>query len=339
MDALQSLVQKSLVRQATDDRFDLLVSVQEYAAEHLRTAGRYTGSGPTALLAAETRHGAYFASLDEKTAIDYACVELDNFVAACRRAAARGDADMAASTLEGAWAGLSLRGPFRVGIELACLVQAIPGLQPRRPPGCIGLPDRALEVPGRARTRMCSSSRRSREPARLATTLRVPRAYGPRRPLSHAGRMESALAYVEAALHRRRTERSDAAERGQQRPRYRESFLGRPSRLSRIYAKALALAREARDRLREGRILANLGILHIEPGIMDKARSHDEAAIVAAREIGNRRLEGNTLCNLGLLHQVQGSFAEALEQLEAALAVARDIGMPTSRASCCATSE
>ena len=30
----------------TDDRFDLLVSVQEYAEEHLRTAARYAGSGP-----------------------------------------------------------------------------------------------------------------------------------------------------------------------------------------------------------------------------------------------------------------------------------------------------
>jgi predicted ATPase len=45
MDALQSLVQKSLVRQTTDNRFDLLVSVQEYAAEQLRTAARYVGSG------------------------------------------------------------------------------------------------------------------------------------------------------------------------------------------------------------------------------------------------------------------------------------------------------
>ena len=55
MDALQSLVQKSLVRHVSDDRFDLLVSVQEYAAEHLRTAARYPGSGPVALLEAERR--------------------------------------------------------------------------------------------------------------------------------------------------------------------------------------------------------------------------------------------------------------------------------------------
>ena len=69
MDALQSLVQKSLVRQVADGRFDLLVSVQEYAAEQLRTTARYAGSGPAALVAAEIRHGAYFAGLDEKAAV------------------------------------------------------------------------------------------------------------------------------------------------------------------------------------------------------------------------------------------------------------------------------
>src|SRR4029077_20034967 len=69
MDALQSLVQKSLVRQVADDRFDLLVSVQEYASEQLRTPMRYEGSGPSAWTAAESRHGAHFAGLSEKDAI------------------------------------------------------------------------------------------------------------------------------------------------------------------------------------------------------------------------------------------------------------------------------
>ena len=49
VDAVQSLVDKSFVRTRGDERFDLLVSVQEYAAEHLRTEGRYAGSGPEAL--------------------------------------------------------------------------------------------------------------------------------------------------------------------------------------------------------------------------------------------------------------------------------------------------
>ena len=50
---MNSLVDKSFVRARGDDRFDLLVSVQVYAAEHLQTEGRYPGSGPQALAAAQ----------------------------------------------------------------------------------------------------------------------------------------------------------------------------------------------------------------------------------------------------------------------------------------------
>jgi len=328
MDALQSLVQKSLVRQATDDRFDLLVSVQEYAAEHLRTAARYTGSGPAALLAAETRHGEYFAGLDENAAIACACVELGNFVAACRRAASRRDADIAASTLEGAWAGLSLRGPFSVGSELACLVQAIPGLGAAAAAKVHWVAGRALAACGKdadAHAQFEASLAQAREVGDQRWECRALLGIAARD--SHAGRMDAALAHFESALIIAcelddQTLQSDAHNG----LGTREVLLGRTDEARTHFVKALALAREARDREREGRILANLGIFYINAGRMDEARSHDEAALAVAREIGNRQLEGNIRCNLGQLHQVQGNFAEALEQLDAALAVARDLG-------------
>src|SRR6266571_1225801 len=125
---VQSLLDKSFVRQVKDGRFDMLVSVQEYASEHLRTERRFPGSGPSALAAAEARHSGYFARLGEKRAVAGACVEIDNLVAACRRAAARGAGEEAAGALEGAWAALNLRGPFSVGVELASVVSGTPGL-------------------------------------------------------------------------------------------------------------------------------------------------------------------------------------------------------------------
>jgi len=64
VDVLYSLVDKSFVRSLEDGRFDLLVSVQEYAAEHLLTAGRFAGSGPEAQQAALARHAAWQAALD-----------------------------------------------------------------------------------------------------------------------------------------------------------------------------------------------------------------------------------------------------------------------------------
>jgi predicted ATPase/class 3 adenylate cyclase/tetratricopeptide (TPR) repeat protein len=328
MDALQSLVQKSLVRQVTDDRFDLLASVQEYASEHLRTPARYMGSGPGALLVAEARHGAYFAGLDEEAATADACAELDNFVAACRRAAARGDADVAASVLKGAWAALSLRGPFKVGFDLASAVLATPGLAAGAAAKVRWVAGRALEASGKdgeAHTQFAASLAQAREVGDRRCECRA--LIGLAACDSHAGRMDPARAQFEEALviareMKDRTLQSDAHNGlGTM-----EVLLGRTGEARAQLEHALALAREGNDREREGRILANLGILYNNAGNMDEARSQYQAALAVARDIGNRQLEGNILCNLGLVHQVEGRFTEALEQLDAALAVARDLG-------------
>jgi len=328
MDALQSLVHKSLVREVRDARFDLLVSVQEYAAEHLRTEGRYVGSGPAALLAAEARHGSYFAGLDEKAAIADSCAELDNLVVACRRASARDDAEMAANALEGAWAGLSLRGPFQVGIELASLARAIPEISKAAAARVDYVAGRALQWSGKgpeAHVRFEASQAGAREGGDRACECRALVSLG----FLHiqGGSLESARACAEIALSIAR----ELNDRSIQSDAYNvlgnvESVLGRRERALANYDAALAFAREAKSRHREGAVLGNLGNEYAEMGIMDKARLHSEAALAVAREVGNRRLEGNTLCNLGLLHQVQGRFGEALDRLEAALAIARDMG-------------
>ncbi len=328
IDALQSLVQKSLVRQVTDDRFDLLVSMQEYAAEHLRTAARYEGSGPGALNAAEVRHGAYFAGLDEKAALANAGAEIDNLVVACRRAAARGDADTAAPALEGAWAALRLRGPFRVGMDLASVVRAIPG----------------VEVAGLARVGLIAGKvldaigMDSESHAELQASLTRAREVGDRRcecgaliglsfRNTHAGTMETARAHGEAALVLSRalndqTLQSDAHNNlGNF-----ELMSGRIGEARTHYERGLTLARKAGDRHRECGLLGNLANTCSKAGDMDQSRLYGEAALVAAREVGNRRLEANTLCNQGLDHQLQRRFDEARDHLEAALAIARDLG-------------
>jgi class 3 adenylate cyclase/predicted ATPase/Tfp pilus assembly protein PilF len=328
MDALQSLVQKSLVRQVTDHRFDLLVSVQEYAAEHLRTAARYAGSGPAALLAAETRHGAHFAGLDENAAVTDDCAELDNLVVACRRAVARGEVDMAVRSLEGAWAGLALRGPFQVGVDLASLVRAIPEIRTAPAARVDYVAARALQYLGKApeaRVRFEASQAGAREVGDRRCECRALVRLGFLN--IQEGSLERARACVDRALSIAR----ELDDRSIQSSAHNvlgslESVLGRREQARAHYDAALALAREAGNRHREGDVLGNLGIEYAEMGIMDKARLHDEAALAVAREVGDRRLEGNTLCNLGLLHQVQGRFGEALDQLETALAVARDMG-------------
>jgi len=327
IDVLQSLVQKSLVRQVTDARFDLLVSVQEYAAEHLRTPARYLGSGPVALLAAEARHGAHFAGLDARAAIADGCVELDNLVGACRRAAARGDAEMAVRALEGAWEALELRGPFRAGVELASVVGAIPGLDG-------AALSRADHVSANA-LRACGKTVDAR--VQLEASLARARNVGDRNGECHAlvslgwvdideGRLDSARARATAALDiARKTGDATFQSRAHNLLGGLDEQMGRVNDALAHYEMARSLIRVGKPH-REGHILANLGILYSELGLVDQARSAGEAALALAQQNGDRRAEANTLCNLGLLDQVHGRFTDALDRLEASLAIARDIG-------------
>ena len=328
IDTVQSLLDKSFARRVSEARFDMLVSVKEYAAEHLRTEGRFPGSSPAALTAAEARHSAYFATLGEKRAVEGACVEIDNLVAACRRAAARGAAEETAGALQGAWAALRLRGPFRVGVELASIVSGTPGLGAAARAIVEWVAGDALYALGgvaEARTHLEAALALAREARDTRCEARVLANLADLR--TRDGHEEEARAFHTQAL---------ALARGLGDPELEcmvlnglgtlEEHLGRLEESRAHWEAALALARNMRDRRWEGGLLGNLGSLHVSEGRLDEARAHFEAGLVVARECGDRKFEGNALCNLGLLHQLLGKMEEAGMELEAALVVARQIG-------------
>ncbi|HTQ01377.1 MAG TPA: tetratricopeptide repeat protein, partial [Casimicrobiaceae bacterium] len=327
-DALQSLVQKSLVRPVSDVRFDLLVSIQEYAAEHLRAEQRYEGSGATARVAAEARHGRYYASLEEEEATANACVEIDNLVAACCRAVARGDAEAATRTLVRAWAGLKLRGPFRTAVDLASRVEGGKSLDRRGAARVNVVAGEALQY--------CAKSSEAR--ARLEASLASARAVGDSAcecdALIHLGflaRQEGDVEAMQTCLDAALAvadESDDRRLQGNARNGLGQlnAIVGRLPQARAQYEQALILAREARDRRLEGAVLANLAILYGSIGFLDKARAHSEAALALARDLGDRRVESNTLCHLGLLQFLEGALAEAEDSLESALGMARDMG-------------
>lgn len=328
MDAMQSLVHKSFVREMSDNRFDLLVSVQEYAAEHLRTEGRYPGSGPAALRGAQIQHGEYFASLDENAAIAGKGIELDNYVAACRRAAARGDGRMATNALERAWAGLRLRGPFRIGSELVSALRAARELEAAELARVDWVAGRVLMACGKddeACVQLEASLARSRKIGDRRCECRALIGLGMLDV--HAGRMDAARARLERALviacEMKDRELQCNACNGLGNI---DHYLGRMGEARAHFEAGLAIARNAADRHLEGDLLGNLGTAFFDEGRAEESRAHNEAALAVAREVGNRRLEGNTLCNLGLMYQVQGRCTDALDQLESALDVARDLG-------------
>ncbi len=328
IDALQSLVQKSLVCHPTEDRFDLLVSVQDYAAEHLRTTGRYDGSGNAALLSAQQRHGAWFAELSESQAQANDCADLENLVAACRRAVGRGDGALAVCLLRTAWAALKLRGPFQVGVDLAQDVREIPGLDATSTATVELLAGESLEACGRSDEAYSHFEYSRFMAATAGDRLGEARAtYSLGELDTYAGRFDEARNQLDASG-------AAALEFGDRDLACSvhnilgnmEQLLGRTDTAETEFEAALALARESGDRHREGAILGNLGNLCIDRGDLDRAISYHRAALDAARAVGNRRLEGNTLCNLGMVHQMRGRFDEAQSDLTRALTAARNLG-------------
>jgi predicted ATPase/class 3 adenylate cyclase len=332
IDVLQSLVEKSLVRQRSELRFDLMVSVREYAAEQLGTALAFPNSGPDAVAATRRRHCAFFAAFAEADAdaamLAAAWADLDNLVVACRRAVAFDDAHSAVGALQGAWAGLRMRGPFQVGVELAALVRGLAGLSPREAARVARLHGWTLQQSGRS----------AEAGACFEAALGLARAAGDavteRRVLSHlgnwhieGGRMEQARAELDAALalargaHDAALECEVLCELGNL-----AEHLGNLDAASDCYDRCLAVARAAGNRNWEGGSRGNLGLLCTTLGRLDEARGHYEAGLAVARELGTRRWEATTLCNLGLLHHAQGRPAEARATLDAALTVAREMG-------------
>ncbi len=328
VDALQSLVQKSLVRHASDDRFDLLVSVQEYAAEHLRTPLRYTGSGPGARLAAEQRHGAWFADLSEALAQANDCAELENLVTACRRAVERRDRERAVQLLRTAWAALKLRGPFQAAVELAGAVRGMPGLDDTSIAIVELFAGEALEGCGRT-AEAYPHFELSRSMAVAAgdplTAARAQCCLG--EIDTYAGRHADARRHLNASS----AAAKESVDHGLSAAVHNvfgnlEQLAGHTDAAQTHFETALILARDVADRHREGAILGNLGNLCTDRGELDRAVDYHRAALDAARAVGNRRLEGNTLCNLGMLHQMRGRLDEAETELSRALATAHDLG-------------
>jgi predicted ATPase/class 3 adenylate cyclase len=328
MDVVQSLVDKSFVRALEGDRFDLLGSVQEYAAEHLRSEGRYSGSGPAAMQAAFTRHGQWFAALGPVRAVQTACIELDNLVTACRRAVAAAEPGAAAGTLEGAWAALALQGPFQAGVELASAVCALPGLsdaEAAQAHTCLGA---ALAAVGQREAALASydravaHARSAGDPHREAAARVGQGSLQARNGQAQLAEQTLAQA-LQLAQRLNDASLQCAAMSGLGTLAFNQERLpeAQPH-----YAAALQLARSRGERNWQAVLLGNLGNLRASLGELDAALALSSEALLIARELGDRQREGNTLSNLGLLHQLLGQQGAAREASAAALVIARELG-------------
>ncbi len=304
MDVVQALADKSLLRTwvpATTARYDIeepffgmYLTIRDYASQKL------DGSRDITRQAAETRHGAYFARFgsDEETDALFLhggvrrrhalALELDNLVAACRRAVARGDGAVAASVLRVVCDIIEITGPYNLGTVLAAQVLAVA----------------ALDDVARAQALAASAM-----------------------PLRRAGRIEESAAAWEAAvrlylaLGNRRREAYCLLTLGNVR---RDQ--GRLDDARTVQQSALALLQELGYRRVEGHAWGNLGIIHAMQGRLAEARSHFEQALAIHREVGNRYIEGIDTSNLGEVCRESGKSDEAREHFQNALAIDREVG-------------
>jgi len=328
VDVVGLLVDKSFVRSLDDGRFDLLESVREYAAEHLRTTGRFSGSGEGAALAARMRHWHYFAGLDERAATAQRGVEVSNLVVACQRAAAAGDTEAAIGTLVCAWYVLSLTGPFRAGVELAASVAAMAGLNERQCADIDWVAASALDRLGQV------SEARAHLESGLALAQAVGHQQGEARLLLAAASQQVAQNQFNEALPNLDRALAIAQSSSELSLQCKVLFaLGRLAdaqtkheQAQHHYVSALAMAREIGDKRMEGGLLGNLGGLHHDQGRLEAARQHYEQALALAHQVGDRRWEGNARCNLGLVHHEQGESLQAQLEFQKALTIALEVG-------------
>jgi len=329
-DAVQSLVDKSLVRAGAGDRFELLVSIKAYAAEQLGAPSRFCGSGPEALRAAQARHVAYYAALGEQHCVARGYADLDNLVAACQRAVAHPLPECVAGALEGAWGALSRRGPVGDAVALASLAVTAPLPDAESRARVQRVAGDTMRLAGRvveAHVLLEDALAAARDGKDRALEAQVLSSLG---HLDEGeGRLDDARVHYEEAcdLALAIGHSSLEAEARNQLAAVHEAQ-GRMEVARHHFERALATAQLASARWLEGRVLSNLAVLHVEQGRIDEGRLAYERGLATAREVGDRRWESNLLCNLGLVYQLEGRLADARACLLEALALGRELGNP-----------
>jgi tetratricopeptide (TPR) repeat protein len=328
IDAVQSLVEKSMLRQVGESRLDMLRSVQEFAAEQLLALkAASTGVEAVACRQTEVRHWRYFAQLGARTAPED-FLDADNRVIACRRAAAAADMTAASGALASAWAVLRLTGPFRVAVELAARVRGMSALGELERANVEFVAGSAHQMLGdvvAATACFEQALGHARSAGDRRSEARVLCGFG--ELLMTFGNMDMAEAHLllaDGVAH----ELSDGALRcwSLNALGTLAKSAGKTDEAHRHYSQALQIALAVGDVRWEGGLRGNLGTLAHDAGRRDEAREHYERALVLARQVHDRQWEGNTRCNLALLHHEQGHAAEAALQFQLALGMARELG-------------
>lgn len=324
-DVIQALQEKSLLRRTTQTRWDMLRSVHEYAAERLVELG---GD-------ALTRHWRHFAALTPTQALAEHRVEIDNLVAACRRATLAGQREIfelealqgAAGALVNAWLALRLTGPFRVALELATQLLRASALPPgnraaaQRVAGAAAALLGDLDAAASHYADGIDAAGAAGDPAQTSLLLSMSGELAAQR-----GRMAEAAELVQLGLH---------AAGVLALPRITAlNALGglalarsQPKAAADLYTQALTCAQQHAEERWVGGLHGSLGVALMALGLHAEARPHIEMAAHTAESMSDRQWFSIAKCNLGLLLHQLGEHDSAAEQLELVVEQARDMAL------------
>lgn len=344
MDIVQSLVDKSLLRVWTpsaalrldiaEPLFGMYLTIHEYVTEKLETM-----PGGLKLLA-ERRHGVHFARQGEDDALaalsrhggnarrQALALELDNLVAAFRRALARHEPEIAVAVYRAAWEVLVLKGPVGTGAAMGEVLLMQPGVESSAWLDVASCRADALYRAGRldeCETLLTSMLERSRADgdrrregiamAQLASMYRDRGRLVESRPLYEAavqlGREVGNPERVASALHNLGNTLD---------------MMGESEASREAHDAALALHTEMGNRHGMGHVHASLGILDRHTGRLLDAVEHYQLALAVFREVGDRRSEGNTIGNLANVMDDLGRQEEQIQCLQQALEIHRQVG-------------
>jgi predicted ATPase/class 3 adenylate cyclase len=299
IDALQSLVDKSLVRNRPDldgeSRFWMLETIREYATERLRK------SGEADVMA--RRHAGHFLELAEQAEPDLWAQQTDvwlsrldpeeaNFRAALGWAIALGEAEVAVRLAGSLYPFWEIRA--RQGEARAWLTRAL-GLEGAVPPGYRA---KALVAAGRATAwhgDMGTAIALLEEAAELARQLG---------DLEGVGRC---LGFIAHGL----------------------LFTGNAERAAVVLDEALDLARKGGEPHSVARAVYNSAFVAIEQGDFDHACELFGEAAHIARSEGAKLQEAMCLVHLGYTFTLAGDYEHGASLLDAGLSVFTDLGETT----------
>lgn len=328
LETVQSLLEKSLVRERAPRRFEMLMTVREYAAERLSASGPARGVGSPLALAAVQRHWRYFGDLTEAQCVADGCADADNIVAACRRAIATADGRAIVQSLRNTWTVVALRGPYSLAVELAksaCVSGAIDRGDRATVRQILG---HALFMMGRGEEALDAVNQGLslvREDDDLGTASALWCLLGELRN-QQAAAAAAVPAIERAVVLARRSKQTPLICRALNAAALLKLQQGSLGQARAIFEEALRVSAEAGDHRWRAGILGNVALVDYQQGKIEACIGRYKDALAISQASGDTSWEGNATCNLGLLLHETGDNDQARKYLERAVSIARAIG-------------